>query len=117
MTYDRDRLRPVPPPGLRLLPWETPEGKPCYLRTSDHSGLMSRIADNAEEKQVRAGADALSHAVSVLANPTAGPLVLRTALQWAATALGEVLRVADSRGARLSENEGDGPKPLPPEGV
>lgn len=103
MSYDRERDRPLPATEpVRLLPWASADGKPCYLRAGDEPGPVSRLADEAEEDQIRAGSDALAHAGDVLGDPTAGPLALRVALRRAATALGDVLRVADSRGARLS---------------
>ncbi|MGP3971876.1 hypothetical protein [Streptomyces sp. 6N223] len=99
--YDRDRDRPTSGAGARLLPWETPEGKPCYLSTDDNADLLWRVADEAEEKQLRLADDCLDHAHRVLANPTAGPLTLRVALQRTSTCLSDTLRIADSRGARL----------------
>jgi hypothetical protein len=63
---------------------------------------MSQVADEAEEAQLRLAADALAHARRVLANPTAGPLTLRVALQRTTTSLSDTLRIADSRGARLA---------------
>ncbi|GAB2914877.1 hypothetical protein [Streptomyces mayteni] len=104
MSYDRERDRPLSDSGLRLLPWESPEGKPCYLSGDDaEPGRIARIADRAEEDQLRFGANALGHAERVLGIPTAGPLTLRVALQRTAASLEDTLRVADSRGARLIE--------------
>jgi hypothetical protein len=62
---------------------------------------MSRIADETEERQLRLAADCLDPARRILANPTAGPLTLRVALQRNSTSLSDTLRIADSRGARL----------------
>ncbi|GGK73382.1 hypothetical protein [Streptomyces flaveus] len=114
MTYRRDRrLFAAPAPDLRLLPWESPEGKPCFLRPADNGGgLVSRLADDVEEAQMNLGTDALTDAEAVLDDPMAGPLTLRVTLRRTAGALGDVLRIADSRGARLPdpgrEEEDDG---------
>lgn len=108
MSYDRDRDRPLSDASLRLLPWESPEGKPCYLRGDEGDpGRLALIADRAEEDQLRLGANALAHAERVLGVPTAGPLTLRVALQRSATSLSDILRIADSRGARLADQGQD----------
>ncbi len=60
--------------GLRLRPWATPEGNPCFLRTDSSEGLLSRVADGLEEALLRAGAEALANADTVLADRSAGPL-------------------------------------------
>ncbi|MEU5424325.1 GntR family transcriptional regulator [Streptomyces olivoreticuli] len=89
--------------GFRLLPWDSPEGKPCLLSTDcAGSGALSQIADNVETEQTNAGAEILLGAKSLLAEPAAGEYLLRFALARTIDALGEVLRVAQSRGARLS---------------
>ncbi|MEU8780771.1 hypothetical protein [Streptomyces sp. NPDC048637] len=90
-----------PGPGLRLLPWETPAGNPCYLSTDDSGGYLSRKADEMEAEQMRDGAAVLADAEEVLDDPTTGPLTLRVTLQQTTRALGDVLRIAASRGGRL----------------
>ncbi|MER5548016.1 hypothetical protein ABT072_37565 [Streptomyces sp. NPDC002589] len=90
--------------GLRLLPWSTPEGKPCYLSTdSDHSRL-SLLADEVEAAQVRSGEQVLAGAKAVLADRTAGEMAVRFALTRASESLEEVLRAAVSRGTRSSRD-------------
>jgi hypothetical protein len=91
----------APAPGLRLLPWETDTGKPCFLSTNGGSGALSRIADEIETDQLRDAADVLKGAQAVLDDGKAGEYALRLALRATRQCLGDVLRIADSRGARL----------------
>ncbi|MET7604109.1 hypothetical protein ABZU45_24895 [Streptomyces avermitilis] len=100
MSYDRNTVS-APPPGLRLLPWETDTGKPCFLSTNGTPGTLARIADEIEADQLRDGADVVQGAQAVLDDRKAGEYALRRALRAATQALGDVLRIADSRGARL----------------
>lgn len=89
---------------LRLLPWTTPEGKPCYLNPdSDHSRL-SLLADGVEAAQLDSGQQVLIGARAVLADPKADERAVRFALTRAVESLEEVLRVAVSRGARVHAN-------------
>ncbi|WP_210592525.1 hypothetical protein [Streptomyces sp. GESEQ-35] len=90
---------------LRLLPWTTPEGKPCYLSTdSDHSTL-SLLADNVEAAQLDSGEQVLVGARAVLADPKAGERAARFALTRATECLEDVLRIAVSRGERITGSE------------
>ncbi|MFD4767009.1 hypothetical protein [Streptomyces niveus] len=93
--------------ALRLLPWTTPEGKPCFLSSDTDEGVLSRLADAVEAAQTSAGAGVLGCAKAVLADPQVGARELRFALARVTEALGDVLRVAESRGARLSAPHGD----------
>uniref|UniRef100_A0AAU2A2R8 Uncharacterized protein n=1 Tax=Streptomyces sp. NBC_00093 TaxID=2975649 RepID=A0AAU2A2R8_9ACTN len=106
MTYDRNTCS-TPPVGLRLLPWETDTGKPCFLSTGDSPGRLSRLADEIEADQLRDGADVLGGAKAVLDDLKVGEDTLRRALRATVQVLGDVLRVADSRGARLPDSEGE----------
>ena len=91
--------------SLRLLPWTTPEGNPCYLSTdSDHSRL-SRLADDLEEAQLDSGEQVLAGARAVLADPKAGERAVRFALTRAAECLADLLRIAVSRGERIPRRE------------
>ncbi|MCX4787680.1 hypothetical protein OG369_16245 [Streptomyces sp. NBC_01221] len=102
---------------LRLLPWVSPEGRPCFLSADDSSGYLSRLADNTEAVQLGMGADLLKSASEVLsdsASTTSDLMALAGALT---SALRDVLRVAESRGHRLSpvagavhSNDEDGPR-------
>jgi hypothetical protein len=97
---------------LRLLPWVTPDGKPCYLSASGSQSMMSRLADGVEEEQTAAGAEVLEEALKALALTENDPKALRAALRQTATSLGNVLRVAESRGARIpvhDDEDGGGP--------
>lgn len=86
---------------LRLLPWASPDDKPCFLSTSDGRGMVSRYADAVEAAQMVIGAGVLADAKKLLTNPEACCDHLRIALQQTARSLGDILRVAESRGARL----------------
>ncbi|KUN07207.1 hypothetical protein AQI95_11165 [Streptomyces yokosukanensis] len=94
--------------GLRLLPGETDTGKPCFLSTDDTGGPLSRLADDIEVSQLQDGADVLAGAKAVLGDRKAGEYALRRALRATTQVLGDVLRIADSRGARLPQG-GDCP--------
>ncbi|MBT2487879.1 hypothetical protein J7E96_04895 [Streptomyces sp. ISL-96] len=102
---------------LRLLPWEGPEGKPCFLSADDSSGYLSRLADNTEAVQLGLGADLLKSASEVLSDSTSTSVDLRALAGALTSALRDVLRVAESRGHRLSPAAGavqgddeDGPR-------
>jgi hypothetical protein len=96
---------PTPPTSrttTRLLPWSGPEGNACYLLADDNEGgYLSRLADNIESVQLGMGRDLLGHAQELLEAPTAGTRELRFLSARLTEALRDVLRVADSRGARL----------------
>ncbi|MGW2256714.1 hypothetical protein ACWCXE_02355 [Streptomyces sp. NPDC001780] len=103
--------------ALRLLPWSTPDGKPCFLSADGSDSTFSRLADDVEEAQTSLATEVLENAQRVCADPLADTSQLRLALARANESLGEVLRVAVSRGARLpraDDDEGDGPR-LPAE--
>lgn len=107
MTTSPDGRAPEPEPNgdvswLRLLPWDTPDHKTSLLSTSDGQGVVSRYADDVEDALMAIGADALAEAEELLADREACPRRLQIALQRTAKALSEVLRVAESRGVRLS---------------
>ncbi|WP_438486875.1 hypothetical protein [Streptomyces sp. S186] len=101
MPYDPDNAQ-QPGSPLRLLPWETWDGRPCYLAPAgDGNGYLSRRADRMEEQQMRNAAVAYTDAETTLRNAAAGPLLLRLMLNRTTTALGNTLRIADSRLGRL----------------
>ncbi|GEC09256.1 hypothetical protein SSP24_69110 [Streptomyces spinoverrucosus] len=93
------------PHPLRLLPWTTPEGKPCYLSPDRGRGLLSRLPDDIEEAQISSGEHVLAGARAVLADHRAGERAVRFALTRATESLEDVLRVAVSRGARIEVGE------------
>ncbi|MEU6549842.1 hypothetical protein ABZ915_06060 [Streptomyces sp. NPDC046915] len=84
----------------RLLPWTGAEGKPCYLLT-DGTGYLARMADTIESVQLGMAADLLGHAADMLADDRATSAQLRYLLAGMHEALTDVLRIAESRGARL----------------
>ena len=89
---------------LRLLPWTTPNGHPCYLST-DGGGYLTTLADGIEEVQLTMGQELLDHARSVLAPGTRA--LTDVEYRWLACrlteALSDALRVADSRGQRVPD--------------
>ncbi|MBU3870913.1 hypothetical protein KN815_44760 [Streptomyces sp. 4503] len=87
--------------GLRLLPWSSPEGKPCYLATDDSNSRLSRKADEIEALQLAMGAQLLAHARAMLEQDKASSGELRFLAWRLAEALADALRVAESRGGRL----------------
>jgi hypothetical protein len=91
---------------LRLLPWTTPDGRPCYLSTDSADSRLSRLADDLEADQLDSGEQVLAGARAVLADDKAGEPAVRFALTRAVESLGEVLRVAASRGARVPAARG-----------
>ncbi|WBO69270.1 hypothetical protein [Streptomyces camelliae] len=84
----------------RLLPWTGSEGKPCYLVTDDHDGPLSRLADATESVQLGMGGHLLAHAREIL--PDTPPGELRFLAECLTQALDDALRVAESRGRRLT---------------
>ncbi|OPF70473.1 hypothetical protein VT50_0236545 [Streptomyces antioxidans] len=93
--------------GLRLLPWTDPDGKPCYLSSDDGNSPLSRRADAIEAVQLSMGAELLRHARALLDAPRADARELRYLADRLCEALCDVLRVAESRGARLPSYGGD----------
>ncbi|GAA2389010.1 hypothetical protein [Streptomyces coeruleofuscus] len=86
---------------LRLLPWSSPEAKPCFLITDDGGGRVSRLADIIEATQLDMGAQLLAHADDLLRDATEAQL--RFLAERLAEALRDILRVAESRGQRYDE--------------
>lgn len=107
--------------GTRLLPWSTPDGKPCFLMGSG-TGFMARMADNIESVQLGMAGDLLGHAADTLADPKATPEELRFVAARLTESLREVHRIAQSRGDRLpadvdDSEEGDDDGPQHPAGA
>ncbi|MFF1452613.1 hypothetical protein ACFVYF_31450 [Streptomyces sp. NPDC058274] len=86
---------------LRLLPWLSPDGKPCHLSTGSAGGYLSRLADATEARQLAAGGEALGHARQVLEDLMSPYAEVRYAAIRLAECLGDALRVAESRGLRI----------------
>ncbi|MER7794409.1 hypothetical protein [Streptomyces sp. NPDC097640] len=98
---------------LRLLPWSSPDGRPCYLAAASGSSRLSRRADEIEAVQLTMGAELLGHARSLLGNRKADIGEVRFLAERLCESLSDVLRVAESRGARLPV---DGDSQTDPEG-
>lgn len=90
--------------GLRLLPWATSDGRPCYL-IGGGSGYVSRVADNVESVQLGMAEDLLDHAADLFADERATAPQIRFLAGRLAESLRDVHRIAESRGARLSAPE------------
>lgn len=88
---------------VRLLPWVGDGGKPCYLVSDRESGAVSRLADATEAIQLGMGSELLAHAREMLAEDDSGCSggELRFLAARLSEALGDALRVAESRGRRL----------------
>ncbi|KUL37260.1 hypothetical protein ADL22_22080 [Streptomyces sp. NRRL F-4489] len=84
----------------RLLPWLSPDGKPCFV-LGDGTGFVSRMADEVEEAQLALADGLIVDAGRMLddRNWTSGELHL-LAVELTES-LVEVRRVARSRGDRL----------------
>ncbi|MDH6628414.1 hypothetical protein M2271_006247 [Streptomyces sp. LBL] len=90
---------------LRLLPWTTPDGRPCYLSTDNDHSRLSQLADDLEAAQLDSGEQVLAGVRDVLADPRAGERAVRFALTRAAECLADLLRIAVSRGERIPLGE------------
>jgi hypothetical protein len=88
-------------PSPRLLPWPSPDGKPCYLVTDNNGSRLSRLADDLEAVQLATATDVLGLARTVLDDPNSPYTEVRYAGIRLAECLTDALRVAESRGMRL----------------
>ncbi|PCG81439.1 hypothetical protein CIB93_35405 [Streptomyces sp. WZ.A104] len=89
---------------MRLLPWTGAGGKPCYV-VGDGTGYVSRRADEVESIQLDMADELLGHAADLLADGNAtGPQIHFLAGRLTES-LHQVVRVAESRGARLDAAE------------
>jgi len=104
LTYDRENTTP-PRRGLRLLPWVSEKGTPCFLSPEGGSSVLTLLADAVEEEQLCDADAARSDGQKVLDNSAADADTLRQALEASNRALNDALRVADSRGDRLAAYE------------
>nr|WP_030935929.1 hypothetical protein [Streptomyces sp. NRRL B-24720] len=88
-------------PGVfRLVPWTGAGGKPSYVLT-DGTGHVSRIADSVESIQLSMAEDLLGHATDLLADRRTGAVELRFLAGRLSESLRDVVRIAESRVARL----------------
>jgi hypothetical protein len=93
--------------GLRLLPWTSPDGKPCYLAADRDDSRLSRRADEVEALQLSMGTQLLGHARVLLADRKADAGEPRFLANRLCEALRDVLRVAESRVGRLPAHDND----------
>ncbi|MFD8545112.1 hypothetical protein [Streptomyces sp. NPDC059649] len=96
-----------PMDNARLLPWSSPDGKPCYL-AGDGNGYVSRLADEIETAQLASAAELIKEAQRALEARTGKPGEDHL-LDAMTASLADVHRVAESRGARLPAPDDDEP--------
>ncbi|MEE6268175.1 hypothetical protein V2E29_21370 [Streptomyces diastatochromogenes] len=99
-----DRGGPAAETGIcrRLLPWPGPGGQPSYLVSDDSNSHVSQLADRMEEEQLSTAQTVLRLATELLGEPKASASELRSAGSRLRESLCDALRVAESRGERLS---------------
>lgn len=93
--------------SARLLPWTSPDGKPCYV-VGDGTGYVWRMADDVECVQLGMADDLLGHADALLAEDRATGAELRYLARRLVESLRDVRRVAESRGGQLARRSEDG---------
>ncbi|MEU9118331.1 hypothetical protein AB0C96_00460 [Streptomyces sp. NPDC048506] len=84
---------------MRLLPWQGPDGKPCYLSADESGGgYLSRLADEVEEAQLDTGEEMLELSGKLLQGPDATSAdELRFCVHRLREALRDALRIARTR--------------------
>ncbi|MGP3976809.1 hypothetical protein ACTWQF_22910 [Streptomyces sp. 8N114] len=90
----------TPTQAARLLPWESPEGKPCYV-VGDGTGHVSRLADDVERVQLAMAADLMEYADDMFADRRITADQLLYVGERLAESLRVVHRIARSRGDRI----------------
>ncbi|MFB7288127.1 hypothetical protein [Actinacidiphila glaucinigra] len=89
--------------GLRLLPWDGPDGKPAYTPDDNPEGMIARLADRMEGEQLTAASDLLELARQMFAHTDPlPPDQSRFVVARLCDVLSNTLRVAESRGMRLT---------------
>ncbi|MFI1199178.1 hypothetical protein ACH4VR_06885 [Streptomyces sp. NPDC020883] len=91
----------------RLLPWTSPDGKPCYLLGGNGTGYVSRLADKVEAEQMNSAAKLIEEACGILTDCTWSPGEIHLLAVELNHHLAKVHRVSESRGARLLLLESD----------
>ncbi|MFC8370404.1 MULTISPECIES: hypothetical protein [unclassified Streptomyces] len=95
-------------PSLRLLPWSSSDGKPCFLANGVEGGRVSQLADETEARQLADGLEMLGRARRVLDEPLSPNVEVRYTAVRLTECLADALRVAESRGRRLSSSDARG---------
>ncbi|MFI2301191.1 hypothetical protein ACH5AL_20430 [Actinacidiphila glaucinigra] len=94
--------------GLRLLPWDGPNGKPAYTPNDNPEGMIARLADRMEREQLTTASELLELARQMLAvTEPPPPNQSRFVVARLCDALSNTLRVAESRGMRLTTGDAD----------
>lgn len=94
--------------GLRLLPWDGPNGKPAYTPDGHPEGMIAQLADRMEREQLTAASDLLELARQMLAHTDPlTPDQSRFVVARLCDVLSNTLRVAESRGMRLPTGGAD----------
>ncbi|MET9879837.1 hypothetical protein ABZZ36_35280 [Actinacidiphila glaucinigra] len=89
--------------GLRLLPWTGPDGKPAYTPEGNPLGLIAQIADDMEASQLQYAREVLSTTQALLDEPSKlDDAQARYVIRMLCGAVSDTLRVAKSRGMRLT---------------
>lgn len=92
----------VEPTPARRLPWDSPEGKPLYLVTDPAKpSPLSLLADKIESDQIRNAEHVLKQATQSDHILTAPASEVRWVLARTCECLADVLRIAESRHARI----------------
>ncbi|MEW1655725.1 hypothetical protein [Streptomyces sp. NPDC093707] len=108
MTHATARYRTTNPMDrARLLPWTSPDGKPCYLLGGNGTGYVSRLADRVEAEQMNSAADFMAEACDILTGRAWTPGEIHLLAVELNDHLAKVYRVSESRGTRLLQLEGD----------
>ncbi|MFF3561406.1 hypothetical protein ACFYXS_15335 [Streptomyces sp. NPDC002574] len=94
--------------GLRLLPWEGPNGKPVYAPDGNPEGVIARLADSMEREQLATASGTLELARQMLAvTEPLSPDQSRFVVGRLCNVLSNTLRIAESRGMRLTTGGAD----------
>ncbi|MGW8970389.1 hypothetical protein [Streptomyces platensis] len=89
--------------GMRLLPWNGPDGQRCYLSSDASGGYLSELADDMEAAQLDTAEELLRHTSELLNEPAeATARELRFCVHRLCEALRDVLRIVESRGGRVT---------------
>lgn len=90
---------------LRLLPWPSPNGGPAYTPDDSPEGVISRLADELEDRQEQSAQFVLKLSGEMLEMSRDRELTLEESayiINRLREALADVLRIAESREGRLT---------------